>query len=244
MTSTGNRITLTAAIALFMMFCAAVMNANAASSNAKGEKMNNKLRIILVGASVGQDWKLQEFNMRTKSDDYVFESVAAWQYDKTEALEEVLMRPKRKFRPTKSYLKGFFEPSPAPVDIVILKECAAYFPGDTVRYKELMKKWVGMIRGANKEVMLATVAPVTETRAAKQKGKIESIREFNDWIRQYAKDENITVIDLEAALRKDPQTRFLRDELTSGDGTHLNKKAYDILDVLLRDSCRTRTGNS
>jgi len=243
MIATGTRIAVTAAIALFMMVCAAI-NANAASGNAKGEKMDKKLRIILVGASVGQDWKLQEFNKRMNTDDYVFESIAAWQYDKTEALEEVLMRPKRKFRPTKSYLKGFFEPSPIPVDIVILKECAAYFPGDTVQYKELMKKWVKMVRAAGKEVMLATVAPVTETRAAKQKGKIESIREFNDWIRQYAKDENITVIDLEAALRKDPQTRFLKDELTIGDGTHLNKKAYDILDVLLRDSCRTRAGKS
>jgi hypothetical protein len=241
---TGKKITILTAVILLIGVCVAAISAYAGSDTAKGESMAKKTRIILIGASVGQDWNLQEFTRRTNNDDYVFESVAAWQYDKTDALEEVLMRPRRKFHPTKSYLKGFFKPSPAPVDVVILKECAAYFPGDMVRYKELMKKWVGMIRDTKKEVLLATVAPVTETRAAKQKGKIEAILEYNDWIRQYAKDENITVIDLEAALRKGPETRFLKDELTSGDGTHLNRKAYDILDVLLKDTCQARLKNS
>lgn len=241
---TGKRIAVLTAVILLIGTCVAAISANAGGNAAGEESMAKKTRIILIGASVGQDWKLQEFTGRTKTEGFVFESVAAWQYDKTEAIEEVLMRPRRKFHPTKSYLKGFFKPSPAPVDVIILKECAAYFPGDMTRYKELMKKWVGMIRDARKEVMLATVAPVTGTRAAKQKGKIEAIREYNDWIRQYAKDENITLLDLEATLRKDPETRLLRDDLTSGDGLHLNAKAYGILDALLKDACRVLPGNS
>ena len=244
MIQTGKNVTLLTAIVLIIGVCFFVLSACAGNNSAEDESMAKKTRIILIGASVGQDWKLKDFTERTQTTGYVFESVAVWQYDKTEAIEEVLMRPKRKFHPTKTYLKGFFRPSPEPVDIVILNECAAYFPGDLVQYKELMKKWVSMVRGAGKEVMIATVAPVTETRASKQEGKIESILAFNDWIRRYANEQNITLLDLEAALRKDPETRFLKDELTSGDGTHLNRKAYDILDVLLKDTTRTRLGNS
>jgi len=241
---TGKNNALLAAAVLLIGVCFFALSACAGNNTTEDGSMAKKTRVMLVGASVGQDWKLQELNERLPNPGYVFESVAVWQYDKTEALEEVLMRPKRKFHPTKTYLKGFFRPSPQPVDIVILKECAAYFPGDLALYKELMKKWVSMVRAAGKEVMIATVAPVTETRAAKQEGKIESILAFNDWARQYAAEQDITLLDLEAALRKGPETRFLKDELTSGDGTHLNRKAYDILDVLLKDTCRTRPGNT
>ena len=210
------------------------------SKGTKEQEMANKKRILLLGASVGQTWNLKEFPQRSKNDNYIFESVAAWQYDKTEALEEILMRPKRKFRLTKNYIRGFFEPAPQMPDIIIIKECSAYFPGDLKQYKELMEKWVKRIKDANIEVWLATVVPVTTARADKTKGKIEGIREFNDWLREYARYESITLLDLEAALRKDAEARFLKDEFTSGDGTHLNKEAYDILDKVLLDTCQVR----
>ena len=214
-----------------------VIGCNMSNDNAKkGQIMGNKKRIILLGASVGKAWNLKEFPLRMKPDQYEFESIAFYEYDKTEALEEILIRPKRKFRLTKSYIKGFFAPSPQRPDVIIIKECAAYFPGDFITYTELMKKWAKRIRNANIEVVLATVVPVTPERNEKRKGQMESIREFNDWIREYAKEENIALLDLEAALRRDETGRFLREDLTSGDGLHLNTKAYDILDTLLRET--------
>lgn len=194
-----------------------------------------KTRVLLLGASVGKSWEVSALPKRLNDSRFEFEAVQAWQFDKTEALEEILMRPRRKFKPTKTYLKGFFGPAPKPADIIIIKECAAYFPGDLNAYKELVKKWVAAIRAANKKPAIATVAPVTKARTLKSPGKIESIREFNIWIREYAAAEKLPLLDLEAALKTDDKDRLLRDEYST-DGTHLNRKAYDVLDKFLLEA--------
>lgn len=200
-----------------------------------------KTRVLLLGASVGKSWEVSGIPRRLNDSRFEFEAVQAWQFDKTEALEEILMRPKRKFRPTKTYLKGFFGPSPKPADIIVIKECAAYFPGDLANYKELVKKWVASIRAAGKKPAIATVAPVTKARALSSPGKIESIREFNNWIREYAAAEKLPLLDLEAALKIDDKERLLRDEYST-DGTHLNRKAYDALDKFLLETAVKASG--
>lgn len=210
-----------------------VYSVQSGENNVRGEMMTDKKRIFLIGASVGKEWKLPELPKRVNDDRHVFESTAVYQFDKTDALEEVLMRPKRKFHLTRTYLKGFFKPAPQRPEMIIIKECAAYFPGDLELYKARVKGWVKRIREAKIEAALATVVPVTKDRAERQKGKIESIREYNDFIREYAHSENIPLLDLEAALRTDGEKRFLKDDYSSGDGLHLNKKAYDVLDVYL-----------
>jgi len=192
-----------------------------------------KTRVLLVGASVGKDWKLQDFPSREKLDAYAVESMAVYQFDKTEALKEILMRPDRKFHPTRSYLAGFFKPAPQLPTVIILKECAAYFPGDLASYQQLVKSWVRLIREKQIEVMLATVIPVTRLHAGEQPGRIDGILAYNDWIRDYARQERIPLLDLEAALRLDDATRFLNDSFTSGDGLHVNEQAYAMLDRLL-----------
>jgi hypothetical protein len=188
---------------------------------------------MLVGASIGQEWRLQDLPARQPLPGYSFEAVQAWQFDKSDAIDEALMRPARKFRPTLSYVKGFFRSSPQPVDFFILKECSSYFPSDRRDDRQLVERWVRTIRGANKGVMLATTVPVTQARARQYPGKQEGLLAFNDWLRQYAAKEGLPVLDLEAALRADNKDRYLRDEYTSGDGTHLNKAGYDVLDRLL-----------
>jgi len=223
-----------AVLFLFLAGCG-----NAGEKNMEKHGMKTK-RIVLIGASVGKDWNFSGLRERAGIYDYTFESIAVYKYDKTEALEEVLMRPKRKFKPTKSYLKGFFTKSPVPADIIILKECAAYFPGDFEVYRKLMTSWVNMVKGAGKDVMVATVVPVTQKHAEKMPGRLEAILQYNDWLRGYAKDNGITLLDLEAALREGPDKRYLKDELTSGDGLHINKEAYALLDKLAADVCQVR----
>jgi hypothetical protein len=208
-----------------------------ADNTNKGQTMENKKRVTLLGASVGKAWNIKEYPLRIKNDDYIFESIAFYEYDKTEALEEILMRPKRKLRFTRTYVKGIFEPAPKKPDVIIIKECSAYFPGDLMSYKELMKKWVIRIREANIGVVLATVVPITRERSKTRKGQIENIRAFNDWIREYAAQERIVLLDLESVLRTDAVDRFLKDELST-DGSHLNRNAYDILDRNLADLAR------
>ena len=190
-------------------------------------------RVVLLGASIGQTWNLSAFPERVRDKNYVVESFAVWQFDKYEMLDEVLMRPERKFHLTRTYLKSLFQPAPQLPDTIILKECSAYFPGEPRQQKELVKKWVGQVSHAGVQPILATSVPVTRKRSEMDKGKMDGIREYNDWIRNYAKDQRIPLLDLELALRADPVERYLRDDLTSGDGSHLNAKAYEILDSLL-----------
>lgn len=212
---------------------------------ARAEESAHRIRFVLLGASIGQAWDLPHFPQRTGDKRDVFEFFPEWQFDKSAMLNEVLMRPKRKFHFTKTYFTGFFKPAPQPPNVIILKECSSYFPGDMHAYKTMIKQWVQEIRAKNIDVVLTTVVPVTKTRAARDQGKMPAIREYNDWVRRYASDNRIPVLDLEEALRDNSTDRFLRDDLTSGDGSHLNKKAYGILDALLdRDLCRFRPGDA
>lgn len=219
---------------LLLLLAASVLLAFT-SQSALATEQTGKTRVLLLGASVGKSWNVSGIPGRLNDNRFEFESVQAWQFDKTEALEEVLMRPKRKFKATKTYLKGFFEPSPVKPDVIVIKECAAYFPGDLAVYKEQVKKWVAAIRASGRKPVIATVSPVTKARSLKGPGKIESIREFNDWVREYAASEKMPLLDLEAALRTDDKDRFLRDEYST-DGTHLKRNAYDVLDKLLLDA--------
>lgn len=200
----------------------------------EGQKHAGRLRVVLVGASIGQEWRLAEFPARVAMNDVEFESIAVWRFDKSNTLDEVLMRPKRKFHLSRSYLAGMFGPAPQPADIIILKECSSYFPGDVDRYKSMIIEWIRQVRTAGKQVIVTTVAPVTRARAATDKGKMEAIREFNDWIRGYAKISKVLLLDLERTLADGSTDRFLRDDLTIGDGSHLNKQAYTLLDQLLK----------
>ena len=199
------------------------------------------VHVVLIGASIGQEWNLPELPARLQLSGYEFEALQAWQFDKSEKLDETLIRPARKFHLTPSYFKGFFRDPPKPADVVILKECSSYFPNDTPRERkqELLVQWVREVREKNMKVMVATVVPVTRARAALDKGKQESLLAYNDWLRDYARREGIPVLDLEAALRRGEGERYLPDDFTSGDGTHLNRKAYAILDgVMAQAVCR------
>jgi hypothetical protein len=217
-------------ILAFIVIGGAIMRIAECSSLGSEKK---PIRVLLLGASVGDAWNFSEWPMRMHRDDYAMEMVAEYAFDKTNALEEIFMRPRRKFRLTRTYLRGFFEPGPRKPDILIIKECAAYFPGNLETYKGLVKSWVRQCREAGIKPVLATVVPVTQEHAQGRPGRLEGILAYNDWVRAYSKENNIGLLDLEAALRIGDSDRSLRTDLTSGDGLHLNTNAYAILDNLL-----------
>ncbi len=205
------------------------------------------MHVVLIGASIGKAWNLPELPKRVHDDRHSFEALQVWDYDKSEAVEETLIRPSRKFRFTPGYVRGFFEPSPRPADLVILKECSSYFGGEVQmkRKQELFQHWVEEVREKNIPVMVATIVPITRARA-EQDGvaKHRAILQFNDWVRAYAKEKKLPLLDLERALRTDDKERYLRDEFTSGDGSHLNRAAYDVLDRVMIDSlCEVDTAS-
>ena len=194
----------------------------------------DRTHVVLIGASIGQSWQLPGWPDRMQEPAFTAESVAAWQYDKSTALGEVLMRPKRKFRPTRSYLRSLLQPPPKLPEIVILKECSSYFPGDLDGYVASIRTWVQRLREARIQPIVATVAPVTRARSERDPGKQPALIEFNRRIREYASQEGLPLLDLESVLRAEGGGSFLRDEFTSGDGSHLNTTAYRHLDRELR----------
>ena len=202
----------------------------------KTGKSLSATHIVLIGASIGQGWHLAEWPNRAKVTLFTAESIPAWQFDKTEAVDEVLMRPRRKFRPTRTYLESLFQPPPPPAGIVILKECSSYFPGDLIAYEKSIQDWIARLREKRITVALATVVPITEIRAHQNPAKQESLLQYNAWVRHYARQQGIVLLDLESALRIDESGHFLRQEYAAADGTHLNAAAYEALDKLLRET--------
>ncbi|MEA2016495.1 MAG: hypothetical protein U9O59_07330 [Actinomycetota bacterium] len=124
-------------------------------------------------------------------------------------------------------------------DIMIIKECAAYFPpgdyGTSMEvYKDLIRDWVNLCRGEEVIPVIATVVPVNPDNPDCSEEQLESILEFNDWVREYCEYEEISVLDLEAALRISENDRALDPDYDSGDGLHPNDLAYsEELDYIL-----------
>ena len=203
-------------------------------SNGGSNKVKNRVYVTLIGASIGQAWNLAGWPDRVNAPEYSADSIAAWQFDKSEAVEEVLLRPKRKFRPTRTYFRSLFQPPPVKPDIVILKECSSYFPGDIEKYKNSVSGWVRQLQERNVRVILATVVPVTKARAAAVPGKQETLLAYNQWVRNYAREQHLPLLDLELAMRDRAEGSYLREEYAAADGSHLNANAYRVLDGTLR----------
>ena len=202
---------------------------------------DSTVHVVLIGASIGQAWNIAGWPSRVGQTGFSAESLAVWQFDKSRAVDGVLMRPKRELQFTRTYLKSLFEPPPRKPDIVILKECSSYFPGSVPEYLDSVGRWAGRLHERGLQVILATVVPVTESRSARDPGKQESLLEYNRRIREYGQERQIPVLDLEATLRANSRSGYLREEYSSGDGSHLNAAAYSVLDEALRTTlCAVR----
>jgi hypothetical protein len=193
----------------------------------------SRRHIVLVGASIGKAWDLKNWPSRAGVAAVTAECVTAWKFDKSEVIEELLMRPRLPVHFTRTYLKSLFLPAPPTPSVFILKECSSYFPGDLAVYTSQVRCWVQQIQLRGAKVIVATVVPVTRSRAAQVPGKNETLIVFNEWVRDYTKRTGVTLLDLEASVRVGDTARYLRDDLTTGDGTHLNQAGYVILDMEL-----------
>jgi hypothetical protein len=170
--------------------------------------------IVFICASVGSAWNINEhfpsLNI-TVYDEY--------QFNKGDIIRDVLNTDKP--------------------DIMIIKECAAYFPPEEMgssmeAYRDLVRDWVSLCRGEGVIPVLTTVVPIDPDNPNNWDGQLESILEYNDWIREYCTSEGISVLDLEAAVRVSEGNRVLDPRYDSGDGLHLNDLAYtEKLDHIL-----------
>ena len=197
--------------------------------NSKGKK-----RILLLGASIGRNWNIPSLPERIANHDYIFEYVDGGAFDKSAKLMEILARQEDK------------------PDAVFLKECAAYFPGDIKHYQSLMKQWVEACRKANVIPIPTTVVPVTRWHFLKKfavdivklrnpfrlgsplkANRQLAIQAYNDWIRSFCAQNDLLMLDLEKTVRISEKNRYLRSDLATVDGLHLNQKGYQLLDQIV-----------
>ena len=182
-------------------------------------------RVLLIGASVGKAWDFPGLPDRTGLDGYLCEYVGRSAFDKGPLLRRVLAREVD--RP----------------DIIILKECAAYFPGDLETYRNLVIGWIDACIESGVMPVPATVLPVAAPQTIQKKlrrlvrthllgrrDRTEEIARYNDWLKEYTDARGLEIIDLESIVRVSASDRSLRKDLHSGDGLHLNERAYTILD--------------
>lgn len=185
------------------------------------------LRVVLIGASIARGWQLDGFAARTGRSDVVVEYVGEYGFDKSKSVAALLARGAAE-RP----------------DLVILKECGAYFPGDQAAYEAMIRRWVAELRAAGIRPAVATVTPVAapwnEFQRLKQfvkhwilgrEDQNAAIARYNAWLRVYAAAESLPLLDLEWALLHPYGGLYgLSPMHDSGDGLHLNPKAYAVLD--------------
>ena len=229
----------------FFVLCSAILLiafSSAHESKVDGDRKHITLsnsdkeqkHIVLLGASIGKGWNISLLSERINNCDYVFEYAHYSGFDKSDKLRKIVSRDENK------------------PDVIFIKECAAYFPGDINHYKNLMKKWIEECQRKDVIPIPATVVPVTRLHSFKQfmidivKGRNplrygspfsnkrnEALLEYNDWIRIYCKKCGLSVLDLEAAVRYSEENRYLREDLARLDGVHINKSAYKILDQIV-----------
>lgn len=170
--------------------------------------------VVLIGASVGKTWDLASFPDRTGQDGYVFGYRGKYRYDKEDLIRQVVSAP----------LKP---------DMVIIKECAAYFPRDTSKIIEKLPQWVDLARESGVTPVLATCAPVTEANDSTNPGRQEAIDEANAFVRAYTAENDVGILDLAETLSVGEESRHLREDFAQPDGLHLAPKAYEALDGIL-----------
>lgn len=180
-------------------------------------------KLVLLGASIGKDWHFDQLPARAGLAGYRLEYRGVNAFDKGSLIDEVLARPRKP-------------------DYVLIKECSTYFPGDQKGYQEKIASWVQKLRAAGVRPVLVTAAPVEAPRGLVDRSKdfvkrsaglptwSGEVLRYNDWLRDYARRENVPLFDLEAVLRVSPDNRTLRPEYAIGDYVHVNHQAYLALD--------------
>ncbi len=204
-------------IYLLLMMFVLFMNEGLADVSANKE-------IILIGASVAKNWKFPELVTRKKLKGYKLDFMPVFDtFDKSPAIKDIIKREKKP-------------------NAVIIKECSVYFPGDINLYKNRVKEWVNELKNNHIEPILATTVPSGKPDGIIYKlkyfiksisgrpKKIDSITEYNEWVRDFSKKNGIKVLDLERILRVSDSNRYLKPKYDRGDFTHLNDKAYLVLD--------------
>lgn len=187
--------------------------------------MADSKHIVYIEASTVNRWKLDGFAARTGTDRYRFEALREYDFDKSRLVKQVL------------------EPGKRSPDAVVVQECSVYFPGDLDAYKRQYRGWIMDIRARGLPPVIATIVPPAsrkgftedtkdfiKERVLGRPSQYQQVTAFNEWLRALGKELGVAVFDLEQLLRISADDRHMRAEYNEGDGIHLNRSAYELLD--------------
>jgi len=204
---------------VFLLFTALIISYSGITMAEK------KKDIVYIEASTANRWKLKDFGARVNDDRFNIETQTIYDFDKSPRVDKTLKDRKQK------------------PDVVVVQECSVYFPGNLPDYQTKYRNWIRQISKAGVTPVIATTVPPASSQGFVEDAKAwvkvrllgeesqhEQIAKFNDWLRTVAKEEGVALFDLEILTRKSATDRVMRDEFNVGDGIHLNKAAYDILD--------------
>lgn len=171
--------------------------------------------VVLVGASVAKKWNLRQLSARQNLQNTFFGYRGLYEFDKSTLIDNLVAMP----------LKP---------DAVIIKECAEYFPRNIDTSLSKIKQWAKQLEDADIEPILATVVPITKSRAKKNPTVQQGINDFNNAIRKYGDEKTIKILDLQAALSSHVDPGYLDETYADRDGLHLENVAYkERLDMLM-----------
>jgi len=199
-----------------------------------GEAMADKKDIVYIEASTASRWKLGEFGKRVNDERFNIETMTLYEFDKTPRVSKVLTE--RSSKP----------------NAIVMQECSVYFPGDMQDYKQKYHSWILQIKKSGVTPVIATTVPPAASQGLMEDAKdwvkvrllgresqYDQVIQFNEWLRQLAKDESVVLFDLEKITRKNDSDRHMREEYSAGDGIHLNATAYSLLDNELLSLLKT-----
>ena len=178
---------------------------------------NHTTFIAFVGASIGRDWGLEKFTIRGKLDKI---SIAYWpqyEFNKKEIIDYII---KFKIKP----------------DIIIIKECAEYFPRDEKESVDIILSWVNLLEKNNIKTLIATTCPVTFEHDRQKRGRQESIQRYNELLRQ----KGLNILDLERVLASEETSPYLHKSFAQQDGLHITGKGYKQMDEALLEFLATK----
>ena len=167
------------------------------------------MTVVFVGASITDNWDFDHY-----FSGYHFEKVIHYDWDKTQVWDEV-----RDLHP----------------DIVLVKECAAYFysAGGTPLgdYESTMADMANRIRNIGAIPVLCTTIPVDVGHGDCTQAQLDDIRAFNGWVRNYCSGQGIVLMDYYNQIA-DAQGQ-LPTAYHDGDGLHPNSAGYDVLSPMV-----------
>lgn len=180
-------------------------------------KTEHKPYFVLVGASIGLSWKIHHLPDRVgdKRISLGYRDSGEDGFDKENSIIKLI---NEEIKP----------------DGIIVKECATYFPRNLKESEAKIKDWVALIRKNEIIPILVTCVPVTPENDQKFPGRQEAINKFNSFIRTFSEENNITLLDLQNALKDQSEKKYLDQKFARSDGLHLKEEAYtEALDPIV-----------